>query len=133
MFALLTRWKLKQQCPPELLEKLNDLCAKVLKNEPGTLAYAISLPGSFPPIGPAPEYEVFNISEPIKNTPEDELIFFEVYENPEAYSEHLKGVSTLFIQENIRYFKTPWQGYPRPEVTHLNPQTFLFREALSNL
>jgi len=132
MFALLTRWKLKNGCPPELLKKLNSLCAQVLAEEPGTLLYGINLPGSFPPIGPAPEYEVCDASDLKADASEDEIVFFEVYEDAEAYSKHLQGAAPLFIQENIRYFKTPWQGHPRPQVLHLNPQAFLVRDALSS-
>ena len=130
MIALLSRWKLKDGCPPELKQALEQLTADVRSQEPGTLSFAVYLPAPYPPIGPPPDYEVSKDPEVLVPREHNELIFFEVYQDAEAFSAHLRGPATKFRYEKRDFFVTPWQGYPRPEVLYLDPQSAFVRSAL---
>ncbi len=127
MLALVSRWKLKNGCPPELADGVQALIAAVREKEKGTLVYTVSLPAPHPPIGPPPDYEYVEgiESQPV---PATELVFFEVYRDPQAFSEHLRGPIAEFMRDHRHHFATPWQGHPRPEVTYLDPQGVVVRE-----
>lgn len=128
MLALVSRWKLKNGCPPELAEAVRELTAAVRENEPGTLVYAVTLPAPHPNIGPPPDYAYVDGIEK-KPVEAAELVFLEVYRDERAFSEHLRGPVVEFMKRVRHHFATPWQGHPRPEVTYLDPQTLLVREA----
>ena len=127
MLALVSRWKLKNGCPPELADAVQTLVAAVRERENGTLVYSVSLPAPHPPIGPPPDYAYVDgiESEPAEAT---ELVFFEVYRDAHAFSEHLRGPIAAFMKDYRHHFATPWQGHPRPEVTYLDPQGLIVRE-----
>jgi quinol monooxygenase YgiN len=129
MLALVSRWKLKNGCPPELAEAVQALVAAVREKEEGTLVYSVNLPGPHPPIGPPPDYAYVEgiPSQPAEAT---DLVFFEVYRDANAFSEHLRGAIAVFMKEHRHHFATPWQGHPRPEVTYLDPQGLVVREEL---
>lgn len=129
MIALVSRWKLKNGCPPELADAVRALVASVREREEGTLVYSVNLPGPHPPIGPPPGYEYV---DGIESTPVEatDLFFFEVYRDARAFSEHLRGPVADFMKNYRHHFATPWQGHPRPEVTYLDPQALFVREAL---
>lgn len=127
MLALVSRWKLKNGCPPELAEGVQGLIAAVRENEPGTLVYAVNLPAPHPPIGPPPDYGYVEGIES-KPVPATELVFFEVYRDARAFSEHLRGAIATFMRDYRHHFATPWQGHPRPEVTYLDPQGLIVRD-----
>jgi quinol monooxygenase YgiN len=131
MIALLSRWKLKDGCPAELASALEELTSAVREREPGTLVYAVQLPAPCPPIGPPPDYAVSNDPEVVGTADRDELVFYEVYRDPEAFSQHLRGAVRDFMRENRHYFFTPWQGHPRPVVMYLEPQSLFVRSSLS--
>ncbi|MDD9947567.1 MAG: hypothetical protein OXU20_41385 [Myxococcales bacterium] len=130
MIALFSRWRLQNGCPPELEAAVKKLTTAVEQSEPGTLVYTVSLPGPYPPIGPPPDYEVFDEPEPLPKQAQSELVFFEVYRDSLAFSEHLRGPVRSFMSKFRHYFETPWQGHPRPEVSYLNPQSLLVRAEL---
>lgn len=127
MIALFSRWKLKDGCPPQFAAALDTLTKAVRAQEPGTLMYSVHIPGPHPPIGPPPEYEVCNDPDLAQPLPPNDLIFFEVYRDADAYSEHLRGAVNDFIVANRDYFHAPWQGHPRPETTYLDPKLLFVR------
>jgi quinol monooxygenase YgiN len=129
MIALLSRWQLKNGCPPELAAALDELTKKVLASEPGTLMYSVHLPASHPPIGPPPDYEVS--TDPVTPIAKNTLVFFEVYRDADAFSAHLRGAHKDFMEQYRESFATPWQGHPRPEVTYLDPASMFVREGIS--
>jgi quinol monooxygenase YgiN len=131
MIALFSRWKLKDGCPPELEAEIDALGAAVRDQEPGALVFSVSLPGPHPPIGPPPEYAVDPDPSLLRPVPHSELVFFEVYRDPESFSRHLRGAAAAFLERNAHFFETPWQGHPRPEVIYLDPQSLLVREAVA--
>jgi hypothetical protein len=127
MIALLSRWKLKDGCPPQFAAALDALTAAVRTQEQGTLMYSVHVPAPHPPIGPPPEYPVCTDADLAQPIPPKDLIFFEVYRDADAYSEHLRGAVNDFIRNNRDYFETPWQGHPRPETTYLDPRLLFVR------
>jgi quinol monooxygenase YgiN len=131
MIALVSRWKLRDGCPPELAAGLDALVAAVRKDEPGTLFYSVSLPAPHPPIGPPPEYEVDDDPSLIKPVDPMEIVFMETYRDAHAFSEHLRGAVVQFMTKYRDFFATPWQGHPRPEVTYLTPREIFARAELT--
>ncbi len=131
MIALFSRWKLKDGCPPEFRSALEGMTSDVLGREPGTLMFSVNLPAPQPPIGPPPEYEVCPDPDLMQPPERGELVFFEVYRDAEAFSEHLRGTFQEFMRENRHFFYTPWQGHPRPETVYLDPQSLFVRPALT--
>jgi uncharacterized protein len=131
MIALFSRWKLKDGCPSELLAALDKLSTAVREREPGTLVYTVQLPAPCPPIGPPPDYAVCDDPDVIVPVEQNQLVFYEVYRDAEAFSEHLRGPVRDFMRENRHYFVTPWQGHPRPEVVYLEPQSLFVRSHLA--
>jgi quinol monooxygenase YgiN len=131
MIALFSRWKLKDGCPSELASALEELTAAVRNQEPGTLLFSVSLPGSHPPIGPPPDYRVSDDPEAVLPAAASAILFFEIYRDAEAFSEHLRGAFTEFLSQHRDFFATPWQGHPRPETTYLDPRSLFVRSALA--
>lgn len=131
MIALFSRWTLKDGYPSELAAEVEALAAAVREHEPGTLVFTVSVPAPHPPIGPPPDYAVFEDPSFHQTAPASHLHFFEVYENAEAFSQHLRGEARRFLERNAHFFETPWQGHPRPEVTYLDPQSMVVREAVA--
>jgi quinol monooxygenase YgiN len=131
MIALFSRWKLKSGFPPELAAEVAALTAAVREREPGAVVYSVNVPAPNPPIGPPPDYSVYDDASLLKPVPASELIFFEVYRDAEAFSRHLRGEAGEFLKRNAHFFDTPWQGHPRPDVTYLDPQSLLVREAVA--
>ena len=131
MIALFSRWKLKDGYPDELAAEVEALAAAVREDEPGALVFTVSVPAPHPPIGPPPEYGVVDDPSLVRPVPATELLFFEVYRDAEAFSRHLRGAAGEFLKRNAHFFDTPWQGHPRPEVTYLDPQSVLVREAIA--
>jgi quinol monooxygenase YgiN len=131
MIALVSRWKLRDGCPPQFAAALEELTTAVRSQEQGTLMYSVHIPAPHPPIGPPPEYSVSNDPDIAKPIPPSELVFFEVYRDADAYSEHLRGVVNDFMLKNRDYFHTPWLGHPRPETTYLDPKLVFVRPDIS--
>jgi uncharacterized protein len=130
MIALFSRWKLKDGCPSELAAALEQLSNAVREREPGTLVYTVQLPAPCPPIGPPPDYAVSDDPDAIVPVERNQLVFYEVYRDAAAFSEHLRGPVRDFMRDNRHYFVTPWQGHPRPEVVYLEPQSVFVRAGL---
>ena len=131
MIALFSRWKLKDGYPQELAAEVEALAAAVRDSEPGALVFSVSVPAPHPPIGPPPDYAVVHDASLVRPVAATDLLFFEVYRDAEAFSAHLRGAAGEFLKRNAHFFETPWQGHPRPEVTYLDPQSLLVREAIA--
>ncbi len=130
MIALFSRWTLKNGCPPELRAAVERLASAVRDGEPGTLLYSVHFPAPCPPIGPPPDYAVSHDPAVAGSVDLNELVFFEVYRDAEAFSAHLRGAVRDFMRDHRHHFLTPWQGHPRPEVVYLDPQSLFVRSAL---
>lgn len=131
MISLVSTWPLKDGCPPELQSMLQALAPKVEKNEPGTLMYLVNLEAA-PPLN-AEKKPKLPPPAPIPLTDQKAVIFLEMYENEEAFSEHVLGrVFHTFLEDTKDYFipnaamtsskriNTPilarQSGFIRPEV-----------------
>lgn len=131
MIALFSRWKLSNGCPPEFAEALAELKAALESEEPGTLMFSFSFPAPHPPIGPPPEYAVAGEERVIPLGDQKEVVFFEVYRDAQAFSEHLRGPFRRFLDQHRHFFHTPWQGHPRPETVYLDPRSVFVRSDLT--
>lgn len=129
MIVLVSTWKLADGCPHELKLALDVLVSEVKRHEPGTLMYMVSLRTSPPPIGPPPDYHVFHSlsSQDLPDKP-TEIVFYEMYRNAEAFSEHLKGPALKFVAKYREYFQTPYQGQVRPVTMYLDLSGGFIRE-----
>ena len=110
MFALLTHWKLRDGCPPQLQAAIEELTRAIESEEPGTLFYSVSLPGPYPPIGPPPEYAVSPEVVPTPPRDMNELVFFEIYRDDKAFSDHLRGAVRGFHAQQPPLFSNPMAG-----------------------
>ena len=122
MITLISKWKLLDGCPPELVTALQKL-AEHSKSEPGNLMYMVNLPVPNPldahgkPLSPPPS--------PIPLNDQKEVVFIESYQDVEALSQHLQSKSFInFLTSNIKYFcQNPQNpGYPQTETEFLSEQ-----------
>ena len=104
MVSLISRWQLKDGCPPELVTILHELADKVDLHEPGTLQYEVNMPVANPldrsnkPLDPP--------SPPIPEKNQTEVVFVEKYVNAQAFADHIHGeVFTTFRKSTLQYFK----------------------------
>ncbi len=89
----IAKFKLNMEKETEALQALKDLCAAVEKNEPGVLAYICHRSTKKP----------------------DELVFFEVYKDPQSLAAHAKTPHFAKLRNGFAtYFKLPL------EVTRLD-------------
>ena len=117
MVTLISKWKLKNGCPPELLTALQELAAQVRRDEPGTLLYLVNLEAS-DLLGPG--------GKPLKNPPppvggheQTQVVFVEAYRDVEAFEQHVKGAAFAgFLQANLKHFyESPSSpGWPNSET-----------------
>ncbi len=127
MISLISRWKLRNGCSPELKAALQALASAVHK-EKGTLAYAVHLDAQGPldaggkPLDPPPS--------PIPGRQQMEVVFFEVYENTTAFQAHLAGKAfTRFKKDwGDHFYQDPnGSGWPVTETTFLARESAFFR------
>jgi quinol monooxygenase YgiN len=91
--SLLAKFKLNIEKEAEAIQTLKELCAAVEKNEPGVLVYLCSRVAKKP----------------------DEIIFFEVYKDDEAFKAHSKGPQLAKLRKGFgTLFRLP------VELTHLD-------------
>lgn len=131
MISLYSRWQLKEGYPPEFAEAVDRLVAAVRADEPGTLLYSVLLPAPHPPVGPPPDYEISDDPDARGSVAPNELVFFEIYRDDEAFAAHLRGALSEFMTRYRDYFVTPWQGHPRPETMLLEPRGLFVRQGVS--
>ncbi len=127
MITLISRWKLRDGAPKELLTALQNLARTVEQNEPETLVYSVHVPAPPPPS---------SVKEPAAadSLPDhaSEVVFFEVYKNQAAYCHHLKGeVFNQFVKENLQYFfENPKEkGRPAADTQFFKRESAFFRPA----
>jgi len=115
MINLISRWPLKNGCPSALLETLKVMPAQIIKNEPGTLHYAINVPANDP-------VETCSKTSPFSQA--RELVFIESYQDASAFKAHLNGpLFTTFREQNLSYFveDASKPGWPITKTTFLSP------------
>jgi len=129
MISLISKWKLKNGCPVELVEELKQLAHKVEESEEGTLMYIVNLQAASPlgtdsnPVVPGPA-EI----PPEKQT---EVIFIEAYRDATAFNEHIKGqVFTEFKNKTLKYFQPDPESkdWPLTETEFLTRQSDFIRQ-----
>lgn len=104
MITLVSKWKLKNGAPQQLIENLKAVADKVKQSEPDTLMYLVNLPAP-PPLGNNNQPQC---PPPASIPPEQqkEVVFMEIYRDAEAFSRHINGpVFTAFRKANIQYFQ----------------------------
>jgi hypothetical protein len=128
MISLISRWKLKNGCPAELLHALKRVAAEVKASEPDTLLYSVHLTAQSPlnasrqPIEPP--------VAPVALEEQAEVVFFEVYRDADAFARHVNGeVFTRFREDNIRYFyeDSANPGWPNTVTEFLDRKSAFFR------
>jgi len=123
MISLYSTWWVKPDKIIELITPLKQLAAAVEKNEKGTLMYLVNYPRfDFPTVKPGKNPI---ISQPMVRP--GTIVFFEKYENWEAFETHLYGpYFTSFVKENKSLFVSGFDGNPFVEVVFLE-ETVGFR------
>lgn len=128
MITLISRWKLRNGCPPALATALRGVAAKVLAQEPGTLVYSVHL-SDRPPLG----HDHQPLDPPAKPLPRDqqtEVVFFEVYKDAAAFAAHVNGSAfAAFRKANLKYFyENPDNpGSPHTDTSFFDRQSAFFR------
>jgi quinol monooxygenase YgiN len=123
MISLISRWKLRDGCAPGLLDGIGEATAAVEKNEPGTLMYSVHLPARNP---------LAAFGRPIAATraiplaDQAEVVFFEIYEDADAFSAHLGGAAFRSFLD--RYLHCFYTDPANPEMP-LTETLFLDRQA----
>lgn len=132
--TLISKWKLKGGCPEILQRELESLAEKVMA-EQNTLMYLVHLQSC----NPLQSDQKVN-PEKAEITPDEqyEVVFFEMYRDAQAFSDHVTGPSfTSFRKNFIQYFyrdpaNPEWpvtentyltreSGFIRPEAGMLSP------------
>ena len=124
MITLISRWKLRNGCSPELALALTRLASAVEASEPQTLAYSAHLAARAPlagdqvPLDPSPE--------PIALADQVEVVFFEVYADAQAFSDHVRGPAFQAFLDAHRddFYSDP----DNPQMPHATT-TFYERES----
>jgi quinol monooxygenase YgiN len=132
MLTLISVWKLRDGCPAELAQALQDVAAKVREAEPRTLGYSVHLAAAAP-LGPDRQVLV-PPPPPVPGPDQSEVVFFEIYADARAFEEHVNGpVFTAFRQANLRFFhEDPANaGWPLTVNTYLDRQSGFFRHGAS--
>lgn len=122
MITLISRWKLRNGCSPQLLQGICDATKAVEAGEQGTLMYSVHLPTSTPldannkPLEPQPQPQ-----------PEDvpKIVFVEIYRDADAFSCQIKGETFQgFKDKYLEYFYTSPAnpGMPLTETIFLDRQ-----------
>lgn len=124
MITLISRWTLRDGCSPELAAVLEDLAAQVEAAEPRTLAYSVHLAAPSPlggdqlPLVPQPS--------PIDLAQQTEVVFFEVYADAQAFSDHVRGPT---FQAFLAAHRSAFYADPsNPDMPHADT-TFYARES----
>jgi quinol monooxygenase YgiN len=131
LIALIARWPLKNGLPDELAESLKTL-ADGYRDEPGTLWYSVNLPSPVPL--DAERRAVQPPPTPIAPADQNEIVFFEIYRDAEALSDHIHGpVFTEFRKANLHHFveSEAKPGWVDSSVTFLDPQSSLLQSSFA--
>jgi quinol monooxygenase YgiN len=109
MYPLIAKWTILPGNEKKATAALKKLALDVKKNEPGTLLYMVY----------KPNFKATSLPTP----PENEIIFFEIYEDQPAFIKHITGPAYTDFVKNygdlfLHDFNTP-------------PQIFMTTEALA--
>jgi len=133
MITLISRWKLRNGCPPELHKALQMVAEQVKACEPGTLMYSVHLPALSPldtslqPHQPPLPF--------IAMEQQTEVVFVEIYKDADAFTRHVNGATfTRFRKRNIRHFyEDPVKpGWPVTITQFLDRQSAFIRNAATD-
>lgn len=122
MITLVSRWKLRDGCSPELLEALDELRRRVAEEEPGTLLYLVNL-SSHPPLD-ASERPKVPAPPSIPLELQTEIVFLEAYQDVRAFADHVSGPGfSTFRQSSLHHFyEDPTRpGWPRTDTSFFRP------------
>ena len=132
MISLISRWKLRDGCGPELLDGIREATAAVENNEPGTLMYAVHLPARNP-------VAAFNrpvtSDQAIPPADQPEVVFFEIYQDAAAFSAHLGGKAfQSFLARYLHCFYTDPANpkMPMTDTVFLDRQAAFVRPAAAD-
>ena len=127
--SLISKWQLRDGCPPELFHELNNL-ADTVKAEPGTLMYLVNLQ-SAAPLG--------KNNQPIKPQPAElplakqtEVVFIERYKDSQAFSDHVNGkIFNDFKNRILQYFKVDPNNntWPLTQTEFLTPRSGFIKDS----
>jgi predicted enzyme related to lactoylglutathione lyase/quinol monooxygenase YgiN len=107
--SLTSRWFIRPGCEAQAIAAVDEVAAKVLAGEPGTLIYLAHTANtgndglqSLPPSQP------------------ELLLFFEMYRDPQAFLQHVNGpIFTAFVRDHGHLFVPNGQGAPYTTVEFL--------------
>ena len=123
MISLISRWKLRDGCAPELLDGIREATSVIENNEPGTLMYSVHLPARNP-------VAAFNrpvtADQAIPLADQAEVVFFEIYRDADAFAAHLGGQA--FQSFLARYLHCFYPDPANPKMP-LTETVFLDRQA----
>ena len=129
--CLISKWKLKNGVSNGLLKDIEDLVEKVQESEKNTLMYRVN----FKARTPLDSYDNVLESNP-GDIPHDELtevIFLEIYEDAQAFSDHVQGeVFNDFRKKTLEHFQPDpmKEGWPLTDTEFLSFQHGFVRDAL---
>ncbi len=122
MITVVSNWKLKNGCPPELIAALKNLTENT-QFQPGVLMYLVSLQAPFPVDNTGKPKDL--PPDPIPLNEQEEIVFIESYSSAEALSHHINSQAFVsFLKSNIQYFLEDANnpGYPQTETQFLSRQ-----------
>ena len=123
MISLISRWKLRDGCAPELLDGIREAVADIEKGEPGTLLYSVHLPA----LNPLAAFDrPISSKRTIPLAEQAEVVYFEIYEDADAFSAHVNGPAfRSFLDHYLHCFYTD----PANPKMPLTETLFLDRQA----
>lgn len=104
MYSLTGKWTMLPGKEKKAISALKKMANAVNKEEPGTLLYMIF----------TPDYKEKNLPNP----PSGEVVFFEIYEDKDAFQKHITGsIFTDFIKSNGSSFLNDFSAVPNMYIT----------------
>lgn len=125
--TLISRWKLRNGCGPELLTGLRAAVAAVQDTEPGTLAYTVHL-GRPDPLDVAGD--LIHPEPATAHGNQSEVIFIECYADAAAFATHLQGSAFRSFKDTfLKHFYTDPVNpdMPLAETTFLTNEAYFVR------
>ena len=115
----MSKWKLRNGCPKELVISIKHTVSQVKENEPGTLFYSVHLDGH----NPLATENTVVIPKSDTKEKQTQITFIEMYASKQAFSDHLQGPAfKRFLKDNLHYFyedpKNP--GWPITQTQYLD-------------
>lgn len=127
MISLISRWKLRDGCTPELLDGIRKAVADVERCETGTLMYSVHLPALNPL---AATGRSGTTPPPIPPGNQPEVVFFEIYKDADAFAAHLGGAAFQnFVHRYLHcfYIDPTNPKMPLADTSYLDRQAAFIR------